>query len=279
MHLHILARNRVFTVIILLSSLLSLAACSLEKGGTGLSPDVPGISTTGGGGVSLLSLVQGTWTGTETATVGLGGPISVTFTQPPTLDANIAGNITVTLSTGTFHGTFSGTVADMLITATDGPAGSCSYIAHGVLNGAGTQITGTYSGSGTGTCPTKAGTFVLNGQSAVDACPNIDGYQATVPAGMVKNELGNCVPIVPPLNCVDQFWQMNQGNDNAAQNACLNRGGIWRGNGYDIPVDNVGTLYNKVCEFTPNPPGSPGQDLTLIFEKAIVCPVAPASLR
>jgi hypothetical protein len=252
MHLHILARNRVFTVIILLSSLLSLAACSLEKGGTGLSPDVPGISTTGGGGISLLSLVQGTWTGTQTATVGLSGAISVLFTQAPVADANIAGNATVTLPTGVFHGTFTGTIASFTITATDGPAGACGYLAHAVLNLAGTQITGTYTGTGAGACPTKAGSFVLNGTSFVPP---------------------------PVLNCVDQFWQMNQGNDNAAQNACLNRGGIWRGNGYDIPVDNVGTLYNKVCEFTPNPPGSPGQDLTLIFEKAIVCPVAPASLR
>jgi hypothetical protein len=33
----------------------------------------------------------------------------------------------------------------------------------------------------------------------VDACPNIDGVQAAVPAGLVKNEAGNCVePVVAP---------------------------------------------------------------------------------
>lgn len=34
--------------------------------------------------------------------------------------------------------------------------------------------------------------------SPVDVCPNLDGAQATVPVGMVKDAAGNCVPTTPP---------------------------------------------------------------------------------
>lgn len=187
---------------VVLAVLLAVSVgCSSEKGGSVISPEIPSFS--GGGSVSLLSLVQGTWTGSETATVGLSGSLSVNFTQPPTVDANVAGSVEVVLSTGTFHGTFSGTVNNIAIVATDGPAGTCNYTANGVLNEAGTQITGTYTGSGEGpNCINKAGTFVLNGQSVVDACPNLDGYQAQVPEGYHKAD-GICVVNPPPCSQVN----------------------------------------------------------------------------
>ncbi len=219
------------------------SSCSIEKGGVVTAPAELAAINNSGSSSSLkpLSLVIGTWTGTETATVGLSGSLSVTFTQPPTADANVTATIAWTNGI-TVHGTVTGTVDNMVITATDGPAGVCGYVAHGVLNSAGTQITGTYTGTGSGpNCIHKAGTFVLNGQSFVQ------------------------------VTCVDQFYQMNQGNDSAAQNACINRAGIWHGNGYDIPGDNSSTTYDRICEFTPNPPGNPGNDMLLIFQRA--CPV------
>lgn len=229
----------------LICSVVFLSACSVEKGGSILSPEIiPSSVSNSDNRVGLSSLATGTWTGSETATVGLSGTLSATFTQVPANNSLVTATITWTGGI-TVHGTVTGTLDNMTITATDGPAGTCGYIAHGTLNQAGTQITGTYTGTGTGKCTTKAGTFVLNGQSAV----------------------------LPQLNCVDQFWQMNQGSSNAKQNACSNRGGIWRGDNYDIPNDSSSTTYNSICEFTPNPPGSPGNDMTLIFSKEIACPV------
>ncbi|MDQ3161924.1 MAG: hypothetical protein M3Q92_03710, partial [Actinomycetota bacterium] len=37
----------------------------------------------------------------------------------------------------------------------------------------------------------------------VDVCPNLEGMQESVPAGMVKNEAGNCVPLVVPVPVTD----------------------------------------------------------------------------
>lgn len=169
-----------------------LSACSSEKGG-GLitAPFVPpttvktggsGSFGAGGGGWEIgkpLSLVTGTWTGVETASVGQSGTLSVTFTQSPTPDGVVAATLSWTSATTslTFHGTLTGTLSAMVITATDGPVGGCSYNATGSLNPAGTQITGSYTGAGPGACPTKAGTFVLNGQSYVPpACPQEFSY-------------------------------------------------------------------------------------------------------
>ena len=36
-----------------------------------------------------------------------------------------------------------------------------------------------------------------------DVCPNLEGMQETLPAGMVKNEAGNCVPLVVPIPTTD----------------------------------------------------------------------------
>lgn len=227
-------RNTMMTVVLLCIATVT-GACQLQKWGDPV-PTGPAVNafTGNSGTVGILSLVTGTWTGSETASVGLSGPLSVTFTQVPTPDANVAGNVAVTLSTGTFHGTFSGTINSLNIVATDGPTGACNYHAIGALNEAGTQITGTYTGSGDGpNCPNKAGTFVLNGQSA---------------------------------KCVTQLWQMNQGNDNARENACTNRGGQWLND-----LDN----FHDACRFSPNPPGNPGEDMTLLQTTQIICPVTP----
>lgn len=233
-------------VIALAAISLIASACSVDKWSGPTEPAaIADLTSDSSVSVKPLSLLIGTWTGSETATVGLNGSLSVTFTQSPiTNDDTVQANITWTNGVSV-HGTVTGTIGNMTITATDGPAGVCGYTAHGTLNTAGTQITGTYTGTGSGPrCSIKAGTFVLNGQS-----------------GAI------------PLNCVDQFYQMNQGNDSAKQNACTNRGGVWRGNNYDIPGDGSTTTYNAICEFTPNPPGNPGQDMTLIFQKQIACPV------
>jgi hypothetical protein len=229
-------RNMIVTLLCIL--MVPLGGCSMEKWG---GPTTPGTTNTsiGGGTVSALSLVTGTWTGSETASVGLSGPLSVTFTQAPTPDAHVAGSITVTLSTGTFSGTFSGTVSSIDLVATAGPAGVCNYHAIGTLNEAGTQMTGTYTGSGTGpNCDNKAGTFVLNGQSAT---------------------------------CSTTYWQMNQGTTGAAKNKCENTyGGTYLG-------ATLG--HTQVCMFSPHPPGAPGEDMTLFQTTPIVCPVLIGSLR
>ena len=41
-----------------------------------------------------------------------------------------------------------------------------------------------------------------------DVCPNIDGNQAEVPEGMVKDEQGDCVTPPPPTDvCPEHRWQ------------------------------------------------------------------------
>ncbi len=120
-------------------------------------------SGSGVGDIKPLSLVQGAWAGTETATVGESGPISVVFTQTPAADLAV----TATISGLGYSGTLTGTLDNMTITVSDY---RCGYVAHGTLNAAGTQISGTYTGSGPGVCATKAGMFVLNGQSAAPPC-------------------------------------------------------------------------------------------------------------
>lgn len=95
-----------------------------------------------------------------------------------------------------------------------------------------------------------------------DVCPNLPGNQETLPAGY-EFVGGSCQvippPPPPPPVCSVTYWQMNQGNVSAAQNACLNRGGIWLGAAFN---------HTKVCEFTPNPPGNPGGDMTLFLTTA-----------
>lgn len=67
----------------------------------------------------------------------------------------------------------------------------------------------------------------------------------------------------PPITGFE-YYQMNQGNDNARENACVNRGGTWL-NTYDIPGDGEGSRSN-VCRFNlPLPPGAPGADVTFLF--------------
>jgi hypothetical protein len=237
-----------FAGIIVLSAVLS--ACSFQSQGNITSPASP-ISTGPSGGVaSLLSLVEGTWVGAQTATVGLSGALTVTFAPPPIADANITGTVTLTLSTGIFHGTFAGTYASFTITATDGPAGTCGYLAHATLNEAGTQITGTYTGTGAGACSTKSGTFELSGQSHVFPPPP---------------------PPPPVLDCVIAYFSMSQGNVNAKKNKCENNKGTWLGE-FDVPGTPVGVEHD-VCKFSPDPPGNPGQDMVLILSTPIVCPV------
>lgn len=265
----------------LVISVLALAAagCSMQKGGEGFVAPAPVEDGAGASSARTLSYVIGTWTGSETASYGESGSLTVTFTQPPTPGAAVNADIawTSAQSSLTFHGSLSGTLSNMVINASDAP-GACSYHASGTLNEAGTQITGSYTGNGPAPCPSKAGTFILNGQSfvppppPVDVCPNIEGAQGTVPPGyQITN--GQCVPVPPPppQDCgTTSYWQMLNGSDkgNARQNKCENTGGVWLGN-----TTVNGQPAVDVCKFAPNPPGNPGQDMTLLYSEPIVCPV------
>jgi uncharacterized repeat protein (TIGR01451 family) len=61
-----------------------------------------------------------------------------------------------------------------------------------------------------------------------DVCPNIEGNQADVPAGMIKNEQGNCVtpttPTTPPPPSVksDEFMDVRVGKDATPQVQLVN---------------------------------------------------------
>jgi hypothetical protein len=114
-----------------------------------------------------LTLVAGDWTGTETATVGESGKLKVNLTQLPTPGQEIAATLvwTSALTSLSYEGTLTGTLDQMVITASNNPGGHmCGYRAIGALNQEGTEITGTYSGVGPNPCPTKSGSFVLRRQ-------------------------------------------------------------------------------------------------------------------
>ena len=248
--------------------------CSVEKGSyLSPSPNVVSIVPSSSGQPGLASLVTGIWTGTATASHGESGSLTATFTQPPTPDQAVSATIawTSAASSLVFTGVLTGTIANLNIDASNFPGG-CTYKAIGALNQAGTVMTGTYTATGPGSCPQKAGSFTLNGLSyvppvvVVDVCPNLEGNQASVPAGYQLVE-GQCTVIVvppPTLTCSESFWQMNQGSTNARKNACENRGGEF------LPE---WTTYTDVCRFTPNPPGNPGTDITLLLSVPIACPV------
>jgi hypothetical protein len=247
--------------------------CSLEKGSS-LSPGPNAVSLvpSSSGQPGPASLVTGIWTGTATASHGESGSLTATFTQPPTADQAVSATIAWTSATSSlvFNGVLTGTIDNLNIDATNLPGG-CTYKAVGALNQAGTVITGTYTATGPGSCPQKTGSFTLSGGSyvppvvVVDVCPNLEGNQASVPAGYQLVE-GQCTVIVipPTLACTESFWQMNQGSSNASQNACENRGGIFLGEW---------TTYTNVCKFAPNPPGNPGTDITLLLSVPIACPI------
>jgi uncharacterized repeat protein (TIGR01451 family) len=58
-----------------------------------------------------------------------------------------------------------------------------------------------------------------------DVCPNIEGNQADVPTGMIKNEQGNCVtPTTPPPPSVksDEFMDVRVGQDATPQVQLVN---------------------------------------------------------
>ncbi len=171
---------RVFVAIMLATT---LSACSQNVVSGPAPVEVPAAAS--GGTIRPLSLVTGTWTGSETATVGESGAISVTFTQTPTADTAVSASIG---GLG-YSGTLTGTLDHMVITVTDY---RCGYVAVGSLNAAGTQITGTYTGTGPGVCSTKAGTFILNGQSAVlSNCPVKPADKPTTPPGNGGNGNGS----------------------------------------------------------------------------------------
>lgn len=156
-------------------AVVAMVGCGINKGGT-TTPDLitaPSIDVPFNPSpvVGALSLVTGTWTGSETATVGQSGTLSVTFTQPPTPDGVVAANLVWTSAATSliYNGTLTGTISSMVITVTAYLPGdtACGYTATGALNEAGTQLTGTYAGTGPAPCPTKAGSFILNGKSYV----------------------------------------------------------------------------------------------------------------
>ena len=81
-------------------------------------------------------------------------------------------------------------------------------------------------------------------------------------------------PCQCPCTATTSYWKMNQGNDNARENACENRGGEWLDNvfvpGAFFNQGCIGSFCFNVCKFEPNPPGNPGNDLTLYDPPGIV---------
>lgn len=154
-----------------------VSGCSIEKGSMMApaaftpvgSPSIPSKA-------QPLSLVEGTWTGTETANVGESGTLQVTLTQLPTPGQEIAASLvwTSALTSLAYEGTLTGTLDHMVISATNNPGGHiCGYEAVGALNEEGTEITGTYSGVGPHPCPTKSGSFTLHGRSYIPPPPPV----------------------------------------------------------------------------------------------------------
>ena len=153
-----------------------VSGCSIEHGSlTAPSASVPVDSQPIPSTAQPLSLVEGTWSGTETATVGESGTLRVTFTQLPTPGQEIAASLawTSALTSLVYDGTLTGTIDHMVISASNSPGGHmCGYEALGALNEEGTEITGTYSGVGPHPCPMKSGSFVLRGQSYIPPPPS-----------------------------------------------------------------------------------------------------------
>jgi hypothetical protein len=146
--------NRFFLLLIV----VLLSGCGVEKWGDP-SPTDPSASS---GTVGMRSLV-GSWTGTETATVGESGTLAATFTAAPT-DSDTAVSVTLRWTneriTRTYAGLAHGPLSDLVIVAADY---ACGYTAEGVTAPDGTVIKGTYHGTdgGAAFCAQKAGTFVL----------------------------------------------------------------------------------------------------------------------
>jgi hypothetical protein len=120
-------------------------------------------------------------------------------------------------------------------------------------------------------------------QSLCDVCPNLEGNQPVVPEGYRFDEEENaCVQLTcnelneattfegsankvldehPGSTTYNYYFRMNQGNDNARENACEGRGGDWL-NFIFWPV-----ISNDVCRFEgSDPPGNPGNDMTFLVK-------------
>jgi len=83
-------------------------------------------------------------------------------------------------------------------------------------------------------------------------------------------------PGTPEVREYTSYWKMNQGNDNARRNACENRGGEWLDD-FNIPNDGTGSTRPDVCRFvSANPPGAPGNDMTLYNPPGVTSRVVQA---
>jgi K319-like protein len=241
-------------------------ACSVVAcGGSGsissptMSSSTPIEFSSGGDSIGLESVI-GPWTGTETATVGRSGALSVVFSHGPN-PGNDSVAAVITWTGGiTVHGTVTGPVSNMHIVATDGPAGTCNYDAIGALNQAHNQITGTYTGAGEGpNCTRKAGTFVLNGVVREDEPPPVVNRAPVVNAGPDQHN--------PPMIA---YYELNAGNRHNEQALCEGSiiHGTWLGN-VDVPGSAPGQEH-KVCRLTAFPSADVDVDATLVVPPGII---------
>jgi hypothetical protein len=131
--------------------ILSLAA-TVNCGGS--SPSAP----------STPSLT-GTWVGTETDTVAGTGVLQSTVSQS---GSTLSGTYSLTFPNPIFSnsGTLTGTVngSNVSMTATPGSAAICPALDTATVNGAGTQITGTYVGVSTCNLTHQTGSFTVTKQ-------------------------------------------------------------------------------------------------------------------
>ena len=195
------------------------------------------------GTFTLLSTPSPIWKGTTLASDGVGGVVTLTFGEPST--------VVWTGPTGTSHGVVTGALPTLTITGSDN---TCSYTAVGTV--VGNVFSGTYTLTGACVDGSGVGTFTVTNEPE----PIIDPIPPII------------VDPIPPTTCGNiSYWRMNQGgnNDNPRKNACENRGGVWL-NDFNIPGDNTETLQPDVCKFSPNPPGNPGNDITLYDPPGLV---------
>jgi K319-like protein len=240
-------------------------ACSVVACGGGGNISSPTMSSStpiefSSGGDSIgLERVIGPWTGTETATVGRSGALSVVFSHGPN-PGNDSVAAVITWTGGiTVHGTVTGPVSNMHIVATDGPAGTCSYNAIGALNQGHNQITGTYTGAGEGpNCSRKAGTFVLNGVVREDEPPPVVNRAPVVNAGPDQHN--------PPMTA---YYAFSGANPQVLQQICAAVNGTWYAS-IDVPGSAPGN-DQKVCLIhafpASDPPSIPGS-----FEATLIAP-------
>jgi hypothetical protein len=136
-----------FIVATALVSIVALTACSSSPVAPTVTPDLSSSDGTGRVSAATATTLEGVWTGTTVSTSGgSDGTLRVTFTAQPgnSMHADVVWASDVTAVD--YYGDVHGTLDNISVQANSMQA--CSFKATGVVDTAGTTMTGTYNVNG-----------------------------------------------------------------------------------------------------------------------------------